>query len=708
MAMLSTALLVSLLAGFLIPAPMQGQEIVAAGAPAQQGYGPALFLLPATGDTPPAGLTVHGVLRQGDTSLWLASGTIEAGAAAGAQLLEADTTARVYYLADPSAATAIAATPAVLLASSDDALVLGLAVADELALLESLPAQGYPVSLLSPEAMVLADPDEAAPIYAAAVEGYSPFTAALINQLTEAELNPLIQQLSGAASVTVGGVAKWIATRYTFSTANSAGIRTAEQYIYEYYQKLGIPVSYFNWVYGSYSGRNIVAEIRGTVRPERIWFVGGHFDSISQIPYSSAPGADDNATGTAATMVMAKILKNLRPQETVRFIHFSGEEQGHWGSKVYARWLRLNGAIVPGFLNLDMIGYDSNGNRRAELHAGSGPKSNALADQFFMRAATYGTGLDWERKASTSSRFSDHSSFWDQDYASIFMIEDFFADNGRVADRNPWYHNTGDIATRVNLNYTMRIARTAMATLVELAGFSDSGGPTPTPTRTAVPPTPTPTATRTPAPGACYDLILNGGFESTGSWLYGNTPSPAAIVTSPVFAGSRAVRLGIAPGAANVYSYSTAYQRLVLPANVTSLVLRYWERPGTTADGYDYRESLLLNSSLAFLARGDRTYTAGINAWNEKAYNLYAYRGQTVYLYFNVLNNGSGNTMVNYLDNVRVIACTGAATLAASGDLAGDPTVEILEMTPLAPEPASGVETTIGSQRLFMPMIEQR
>jgi hypothetical protein len=64
--------------------------------------------------------------------------------------------------------------------------------------------------------------------------------------------------------------------------------------------------------------------------------------------------------------------------------------------------------------------------------------------------------------------------------------------------------------------------------------------------------------------------------------------------------------------------------------------------------------------------------------------------------------------MVNYLDNVRVIACTGAATLAASGDLAGDPTVEILEMTPLAPEPASGVETTIGSQRLFMPMIEQR
>ncbi len=91
-----------------------------------------------------------------------------------------------------------------------------------------------------------------------------------------------------------------------------------------------------------------MAEIRGTVHPERIWLVGGHFDDTSETPYSRAPGADDNASGTAATLVLAGILREHRFADTVRFVHFSGEEQGQWGSRAYARSLSSAGSAGDG------------------------------------------------------------------------------------------------------------------------------------------------------------------------------------------------------------------------------------------------------------------------------------------------------------------------------------------------------------------------
>ena len=147
-----------------------------------------------------------------------------------------------------------------------------------------------------------------------------------------------------------------LATRYTFA----AGIQDAERYLYQRYVQLGLPVAYANWSYGGYSGRNIVAEIRGTSHPERIWLVGGHFDATSEIPYTRAPGADDNASGIAATLVIADILRSHRFSDTIRFVHFSAEEQGHWGSQAYARSLYAAGAAGDG---IHRPGHDRLGQR---------------------------------------------------------------------------------------------------------------------------------------------------------------------------------------------------------------------------------------------------------------------------------------------------------------------------------------------------------
>lgn len=181
-------------------------------------------------------------------------------------------------------------------------------------------------------------------------------------------------------------------------------------------------------------------------------------------------------------------------------------------------------------------------------------------------------------------------------------------------------------------------------------------GPTPTPTPT---PTQTPTATPTNTPGAqtCVDLVANGDFEATGSWTFGNTPYPASYVETPVYQGSRALRAGIPAGSANRLAYSSAYQRFTIPAAATTTTLRYWENPSGVADGVDFREALLLNSTYGQLRTLSRSYAAGDETWRLREFDLSEFRGRTVVVYFNAYNNGSQSQFTNYLDRVEVQAC---------------------------------------------------
>lgn len=724
---LALLLIAALLLG-LLPGVSFGQAALAQAAPAQGdaeqggslpagGFGPLLFLIatPAGGwpqDLPPT-TVIHARIEEGDRTLFVASGSpadvtalggsVSAAAVdgAGVQVLDenaagsagdaagaAASEAAAYYLVDatagPDAAAAVAAVTGAggrVLWQGSALLLARTTLAGEQAFVERLGLAGVPVNLVSSAG--LAQPSAEAALEDAAVAAplaRDPVVDSLLPQITETGLRDLVDGLSGQKAVVVGGAAVTINTRYTFA----ARLRDAERYVYEYYQALGIPVSYVPWSYGSYSGRNVVAEVRGAVTPEKILLVGGHLDNTSQIPYTTAPGADDNGTGTASTLLIAKLLKNYRPDFTVRFVHFTAEEQGHWGSIVYAGQMRARGEQVIGYFDLDMIGWDGNGDRVVEIHTASGPKSNALATSFLERNTRYALGLNFERKTTTASRFSDHSSFWDQDYAAFLIIENFF-DDAIVRDRNPWYHNTGDLPSRVDFNYVARIARLALAATYELGGYHPAGAPTPVPTATA---TATPTAT--PDPNGCTNnLLLNGDFETTGSWSFGSTPYPAAYVTSPVYSGLRAVRQGIPRGVTNVRAHSSTYQRVTIPADAPApVLLRFMRRAGGSADGVDYREALLLNSSLGYLATLERSYAAGDETWTERRYDLTAYRGRTLYVYFNVYNDGAGQQMWTNIDRVILGSCTSAS---AAFDESGRPL------------PAPYLEEALRGWQLFLP-----
>jgi hypothetical protein len=171
---------------------------------------------------------------------------------------------------------------------------------------------------------------------------------------------------------------------------------------------------------------------------------------------------------------------------------------------------------------------------------------------------------------------------------------------------------------------------------------------------------------------------VNGDFETTSGWSFGSTPYPARYVTSPVYSGLRAVSQGLPAGVANRVAHSSTYQRLTIPANAPApVVLRFMRRAGGPADGVDYREALLLNSSLGYLATLERSYAAGNDQWVERSYDLTAYRGSTLYVYFNVYNNGAGTQMWTTLDRVSLGPCANAAAaLDPSGGALPVPVVD--------------------------------
>src|SRR5205085_1738470 len=83
---------------------------------------------------------------------------------------------------------------------------------------------------------------------------------------------------------------------------------------------------------------------------------GGHYDSTSTNT-GNAPGADDNASGTAGVLELARVLAGEHFKSTIVFCGYAGEELGLLGSAAHADALTAAGADVAGMINLDMIGH---------------------------------------------------------------------------------------------------------------------------------------------------------------------------------------------------------------------------------------------------------------------------------------------------------------------------------------------------------------
>jgi hypothetical protein len=104
---------------------------------------------------------------------------------------------------------------------------------------------------------------------------------------------------------------------------------------------------------------NVIATLRGDTSPNRVYVVSGHYDSrVTDImnATSDAPGADDDASGVAAVMELARVMATRRTEATIMFVAVAGEEQGLYGSAYLAKQLKSAGVDVQGMFSNDIIG----------------------------------------------------------------------------------------------------------------------------------------------------------------------------------------------------------------------------------------------------------------------------------------------------------------------------------------------------------------
>ncbi len=205
---------------------------------------------------------------------------------------------------------------------------------------------------------------------------------------------------------------------------------------------------------GEFTMRNIVAEKRGSgPNADQVILLTAHYDSIASRTESwrhnwrghPAPGAVDNATGVAAVLEAARLFAYTDFDFTVRFVFFTGEEQGLFGSKHYAENARLNGDKIAGVLNVDMIGFDAEG--PLDLHIVADRNSEWLLQTAHAGAQAIQPDLNLHLHRNPEYVYSDHAAFWAEGYSAILFIQDVNSDS------YPYFHTIEDTVDKVQKWY---------------------------------------------------------------------------------------------------------------------------------------------------------------------------------------------------------------------------------------------------------------
>ncbi len=248
-------------------------------------------------------------------------------------------------------------------------------------------------------------------------------------------------------------------TRY----ASTSNCEASGQYLFNAFSGLGLDdVRFAPFTFAEfYSSRNVVAEKTGETYPDDILIICSHYDSTSPAGtrLTLAPGADDNASGTAAVLEAARILASYPLDFTVRFVAFSAEEWGLYGSRAYATAMRLAGERVVGVINLDMIAYANA--MPEDLQIIVNPASGWLADRFLDAGSSYGP-LGATKTVDASFVYSDHAPFWDNGYPALLAIED-------DPLTSPYYHQTSDTLDTFQMDFFTSAVRASLGLLAELA-----------------------------------------------------------------------------------------------------------------------------------------------------------------------------------------------------------------------------------------------
>ena len=230
---------------------------------------------------------------------------------------------------------------------------------------------------------------------------------------------------------------------------------------------------------------NLVAERKGTERPGEIVVIGAHYDSVRD-----TPGADDNASGTAAVLELARHFAQQSSARTLRFVLFANEEPPAFqnedmGSLVYAKACKARGDDIVAMLSLESIGFFTSepdtqilptpllrpflGSRGDFLGFVANWKNRPLVREtiaVFREAAPFPTEGIAAPELVSGIGFSDHWSFWQVGYPAAMVTD-------TALFRNPHYHKPTDLPETMDFSALARVTQGLTPVVAALAAGSE-------------------------------------------------------------------------------------------------------------------------------------------------------------------------------------------------------------------------------------------
>ncbi|MCW8823012.1 MAG: M28 family peptidase, partial [Ignavibacteriaceae bacterium] len=290
------------------------------------------------------------------------------------------------------------------------------------------------------------------------LQAQSPVIQSIINQTNLDSLIYFVEELSGEVQTIIGGQPYTIVSRHKNQPSNDK----AADYIKQKLNSYGL-VTYDQWWSGT--GRNVYGVQLGSMYPNKQYIICAHYDDMPS--GSTAPGADDNGSGTAAVIEAARIFSQYDAKYTIIYALWDEEEQGLVGSAYYAQQAALAGDSIMGVINMDMIAYDSDNDNVGEIHVRNYGNSFALRDTMVEVNTTYNIGVTPSIQ-NNGTTASDQASFWNNGYGAILLIEEFYG-----GDFNAYYHTTSDLLIHYNQPYYHKMSRLTLATVATLAEITE-------------------------------------------------------------------------------------------------------------------------------------------------------------------------------------------------------------------------------------------
>ncbi len=334
---------------------------------------------------------------------------------------------------------------------------------------------------------------------------YSIIVTVIISSISTAQ-DPLLQKIAGmvesVSSENLFNNIEWLEapagynSRVNFTPGNDS----AAAFIYREFNKLPgitsveLDTFFINDAEPPFNTRplvNVVATFEGKTEPDKYYLLGAHFDASAsnETDWDSlwqtidAPGADDNATGVAAILEIARIISdpinNFENDYTLKFVAFGAEEAGpkyplyHHGSRHYAQNAKANNHQLLGMISIDLVGYNDNYNYQAIATDTSNENFVSFAEKFVIANNQFGIDLIIDGPPFYYGTWSDHLQFWAEGYPAVLMLEHAppWVDYPPYYFKNPNLHTSNDTLGYLNFELIKKVTQLNLATFASLSAL---------------------------------------------------------------------------------------------------------------------------------------------------------------------------------------------------------------------------------------------